>query len=106
LIKKIKIKFLVVNFCSILDHQTLDPDPESGSAIGKNAGSETLGKKVSKLGSIAELRAFEFDGTTYPIPIFCLVLCYNPYVVTGSQFYNLNRCPSYLESVGDSHVYG
>ena len=28
LIKKIKIKFLVVNFFSILDHQTLDPDPQ------------------------------------------------------------------------------
>ncbi len=33
LIKKIKIKFLVVNFFLILDHQTLDPDPGSGSAI-------------------------------------------------------------------------
>ncbi len=31
--KKIKIKFLVVNFFSILDHQTLDPDPGSGSGI-------------------------------------------------------------------------
>jgi hypothetical protein len=30
LIKKIKIKFLVVNFFSILDHQTLGPDPGSG----------------------------------------------------------------------------
>jgi hypothetical protein len=28
LIKKIKIKLLVVNFFSILDHQTLDPDPQ------------------------------------------------------------------------------
>jgi hypothetical protein len=26
-------------FFSILDHQTLDPDPGSGSAIRKNAGS-------------------------------------------------------------------
>jgi hypothetical protein len=44
LIKKIKIKFLFVNFFSILDHQTLDPDPGSGSAIRKNtgSGSETL----------------------------------------------------------------
>jgi hypothetical protein len=40
LIKKIKIKFLVVNFISILDHQTLDPDP--GSAIRKNAGSGSV----------------------------------------------------------------
>ncbi len=39
LIKKIKIKFPAVNFFSILGHQTLDPDPESGSAIRKNAGS-------------------------------------------------------------------
>jgi hypothetical protein len=35
LIKKIKIKFSVVN----LGHQTLNSDPESGSAIRKNAGS-------------------------------------------------------------------
>ncbi len=28
LLKKIKIKFLVVIFFSILDHQTLDPDPQ------------------------------------------------------------------------------
>ncbi len=33
LIKKIEIKFPAINFCSILGHQTLDPDPESGSAI-------------------------------------------------------------------------
>jgi hypothetical protein len=50
LIKKIEIKFPAVNFFSILGHQTLDtnpgsgsgirdPDPESGSAIRKNAGS-------------------------------------------------------------------
>jgi hypothetical protein len=26
-----------MNFFSILGHQTLDPDPESGSAIRKNA---------------------------------------------------------------------
>jgi hypothetical protein len=29
-------------FCSILDHQTLDPDPESGSAIRKNYGSGSV----------------------------------------------------------------
>ncbi len=33
LIKKIEIKFPAINFFSILGHQTLDPDPESGSAI-------------------------------------------------------------------------
>jgi hypothetical protein len=33
LIKKIKIKFLVVNFFPILDHQTLDLDPGSGIRI-------------------------------------------------------------------------
>ncbi len=35
LIKKIKNKFLVVNFFAFLDDQTLDPDPGSGSAIKK-----------------------------------------------------------------------
>jgi hypothetical protein len=35
LIKKIEIKFPATNFFSILGHQTLDPDPESGSAISK-----------------------------------------------------------------------
>jgi hypothetical protein len=47
LIKKIKIKFLVVHFFN-LDHQTLDPDPESGSAIRKNAGS---GSALNQCGS-------------------------------------------------------
>jgi hypothetical protein len=38
LIKKIETKFPAI-FFSILGHQTLDPDPESRSAIRKNAGS-------------------------------------------------------------------
>jgi len=38
-IKKIKIKIYSRKFFSILGPQTLDPDPESGSAIRKNAGS-------------------------------------------------------------------
>jgi hypothetical protein len=40
-VKKIKIKISSCKFCSILGHQTRirDPDPESGSAIRKNAGS-------------------------------------------------------------------
>jgi hypothetical protein len=42
LIKKIKFKFLVVNFFTILDHQTLDPDPGSRSVIRKNAGSGSI----------------------------------------------------------------
>jgi hypothetical protein len=46
--KKIKIKFLVVSFFSVLDHQTLDPDPGSGSAIRKNAGS---GSALNQCGS-------------------------------------------------------
>jgi hypothetical protein len=33
LIKKIDIKYPAINFFSILGHQTLDPDPESGSGI-------------------------------------------------------------------------
>ncbi len=33
--KKIKIKFSAVIFFSVLGHQTLDPDPGSGSAIRK-----------------------------------------------------------------------
>ena len=33
LIKKIEIKFPAINFFSILGHQTLDPDPGSGSGI-------------------------------------------------------------------------
>ena len=52
LIKKIKIKFLVVSFFLILDHQTLDPDPESGSAIIKNAGSGSVcGSALNQCGS-------------------------------------------------------
>ncbi len=42
LIKKIKLKISSRNFFSILGHQTLDPDPESGSAIRKNAGSRSV----------------------------------------------------------------
>jgi hypothetical protein len=48
LIKKIKIKFPGVNFFSILGHLTVDPDPESGSAIRKNAGS---GSALNQRGS-------------------------------------------------------
>jgi hypothetical protein len=33
LIKKIEIKFPAISFFSILGHQTLDPDPGSGSGI-------------------------------------------------------------------------
>ena len=48
LIKKIKIKFPI----SILGHQTLDPDPESGSAIRKNAGSGSVsGSALNQCGS-------------------------------------------------------
>ncbi len=39
LIKKIEIKFPAKNF---LGHQTLDPDPGSGSAIRKDAGSGSV----------------------------------------------------------------
>ncbi len=42
LIKKIEIKFPAINFCSILGHHTLDPDPEFGSEIRKNARSGLL----------------------------------------------------------------
>ncbi len=48
LTKKIKIKFPALNFFSILGHQTLDPDPGSGSAIIKNAGS---GSALNQCGS-------------------------------------------------------
>jgi hypothetical protein len=33
LINKIEIKFPAINFFLVLGHQTLDPDPESGSAF-------------------------------------------------------------------------
>ncbi len=71
LIKKIKIKFLVVNFFSILDHETLDPDPgsgsgirdpdpESGSAIRKNAGSGSVsGSALNQCGSETLVSAVE-----------------------------------------------
>ncbi len=48
LIKKREIKFPAIIFFSILGHQTLDPDPESGSAIIKNAGS---GSALNQCGS-------------------------------------------------------
>jgi hypothetical protein len=39
-------------FFLILGHQTLDPDPESGSAIRKNAGSGSVsGSALNKCGS-------------------------------------------------------
>jgi hypothetical protein len=41
LIKKIEITFPAI-FFSILSHQTLDPNPESRSAIRKNAGSGSV----------------------------------------------------------------
>jgi hypothetical protein len=52
LIKKIEIKFSAINFLSILGHETLDLDPESGSAIRKNAGSESIsGSALNQCGS-------------------------------------------------------
>ncbi len=52
LIKKIKIKFPAVNIFPILGHQTLDPDPESGSANRKNAGSGSIsGFALNQCGS-------------------------------------------------------
>ncbi len=69
LIKKIKIKFLVVNFFPILDHQTLDPDPpdpdpESGSAIRKNSGSGSVsGSALNQCGS--ETLLFEDTFTSF-----------------------------------------
>jgi hypothetical protein len=52
LIKKIKIKFPDIHFFSILGHPTLDPDPGSGSAIRKNAGSGSVsGSALNQCGS-------------------------------------------------------
>jgi hypothetical protein len=51
-IKKIESKFPAINFFSILGHQTLDPDPESGSTIRKNAGSDSeSGSALNQCGS-------------------------------------------------------
>jgi hypothetical protein len=50
LIKKIEIKFPAINFFSILGHQTLNLDPESGSAIRKNVGSGS-GSALNQCGS-------------------------------------------------------
>jgi hypothetical protein len=50
LIKKIEISSY--KFFSILGHQTLDPDPGSGSAIRKNAGSGSVsGSALNQCGS-------------------------------------------------------
>jgi hypothetical protein len=53
LIKKIEIKFPAINFSSsILGHQTLDPDLESGSAIRKNGGFGSVsGSALNQCGS-------------------------------------------------------
>jgi hypothetical protein len=52
LIKKKEIKFPAINFFSILGHQTLDPDPESGSAIRKNTASGSVsGSALNHCGS-------------------------------------------------------
>jgi hypothetical protein len=52
LIKKIEIKFPAINFFSILGHQTLDPDPGSGSATRKNVGSGSVsGSALNQCGS-------------------------------------------------------
>jgi hypothetical protein len=61
LIKKIKNLLSSCKFFSILGHQTLDPDPESGSAIRKNAGSGSVsGSAINQCGS-ATLRLKELD---------------------------------------------
>jgi hypothetical protein len=52
LIKKIEIEFPAIIFFSILGHLTLDPDPGSGSAIRKNAGSGSVsGSALNQCGS-------------------------------------------------------
>jgi hypothetical protein len=56
LIKKIEIKFPAINFL-----QTLDPDPESGSAIRKNAGSVS-GSALNQCGSETLKKKLKFFG--------------------------------------------
>jgi hypothetical protein len=54
LIKKIKIKFPAVNFFQVIKPwiRIWDPDPESGSAIRKNAGSGSVsGSALNQCGS-------------------------------------------------------
>ncbi len=46
LIKTIKIKISSCKVSSILGHQTLDPDPGSGSDIRKNAGSRSVSRSA------------------------------------------------------------
>jgi hypothetical protein len=60
LIKKIEIKFPAINFFLILGHQTLDPDPGSGSAIRKNTGSGSVsGSALNQCGSETLIRIQE-----------------------------------------------
>jgi hypothetical protein len=56
LIKKIKIKISSCKFFSSLGHQTLDPDPGSGSAIRKNAGSVSVSRSALNQCRSATLR--------------------------------------------------
>jgi hypothetical protein len=60
LIKKINKFFFQLLFFSILGHQTLDPDPESGSAIRKNAGSGSVsGSALNQCGSETLTESFK-----------------------------------------------
>jgi hypothetical protein len=57
--KKIKIKISSCEFSSILGHQTLDPDPGSGSAIRKSFGS---GSALNQCGSETQQGPMGRDG--------------------------------------------
>ncbi len=94
LMKKIKIKFLVVNFFQFLIIKPWirirDPDPKSGSAIRKNAGSGSVsGSALNQCGSetlivwyIVKAVAYVYSGMWHitvellaAIAVLSVVLC-------------------------------
>jgi hypothetical protein len=61
-----KNKFPAINFFSILAHQTLDPDPESRSAVRKNAGSGSVsGSALNQCGSETLHKVSDGNGNKY-----------------------------------------
>ncbi len=106
-IKKIEIKFPAIIFFSILGHHALDPDPGSGSAIRKNAGSGSVSRSALNqcrsenlgTGTIYSTHGMNDDGT---LKRDSIILCLNRDSTTRRL--HRDRCRWYIVKCADKEA--